>query len=306
VQTEIDDDFEMKILDSWVKLKPHPRVHIILGQIDPPTDRQTLTYDSALMAFDRPGLNSKILTRGTKSTTGFTKGPAFDESNAGLIISPTSKKSPRDTGVTLFAKYPLSLDLVNIKVYGGIYDGINVPGKDTFRYTGRLQLNLYDSESEYHHFSTYLGNKKTISLGAAIDHQEDVATGTDYHLYSYDFFADLPVGPGGFLSFEAGYINLELFGFDPNAEGQGGYAQAGYFWNRWQPWIEGEIWYDDGNDEGNYYLARIGLSYYIKEHNANIKAGYEYFKANNNFTSNGISLSDDTVNTFAIGFYASY
>jgi ferredoxin len=73
--------------------------------------------------------------------------------------------------------------------------------QDDLRFTGRLELNLFEPETGYFHSATYLGKKKTVGLGASFDTQGNVANSddrgaVDYTFYTIDLFADLPVGPG--------------------------------------------------------------------------------------------------------------
>jgi hypothetical protein len=113
---------------------------------------------------------------------------------------------------------------------------------------------------------------------------------------------------------EAGYNNLDLDGATQlddggtirnakETEGKGWYAQAGYLIKNWnlQPWATYAKW-DASDDTGSFYDMQFGLSYFFKGHNANIKAGYEYLKADEN-----IGASDeDTIKSFLIGFYVTF
>ncbi len=138
-------------------------------------------------------------------------------------------------------------------------------------------------------------------------------------MWTLDAFADYPVGPGC-LTLEAAYINLDLDGAGPlsatgtpakNSEGDGFYFQAGYFFqnmdpawlNNFQPWFDFETWDSDGaGDRGRFDNFRIGLSYFLKGHNANIKIGYEVFDADRDFTG----TSEDSIETFVSGVYVTY
>ncbi len=64
-----------------------------------------------------------------------------------------------------------------------------------------------------------------------------------------------------------------------------------------------EQWGSDApNDFGSYDAIRVGVTYFIKGHNANIKAGYEIFNADQNFSG----TSEDSVGTFVVGAYVTY
>jgi hypothetical protein len=66
----------------------------------------------------------------------------------------------------------------------------NVGARNFFRFAARIQANVLDPEPGFFYAGTYLGTKKVLSLGAAIDIQDD------YIHYGGDVFADLPLGPG--------------------------------------------------------------------------------------------------------------
>ena len=70
-----------------------------------------------------------------------------------------------------------------------------------------------------------------------------------------------------------------------------------------QPWLGYESWQSDGaGDSGSFDGYRFGLSYFIKGHNANVKAGYEVLDADRNFPG----TTEDTVKTFVTGVYVTY
>jgi hypothetical protein len=186
-----------------------------------------------------------------------------------------------------------------------------------------VQLNFFESEPSYYNLSTYLGAKKTVAIGASIDHQQRIARDAitddniNYIYYSIDAFADIPVGPGS-TTFEAGYSNLDLedstalrdsaSGLPKNAketEGDGFYVQSGYYLENLnlQPWALFERWDSDASDDvGSWSAWRVGVSYFIKGHNANIKVGFEQFRADEKIGG----TADKNIESFLIGFYVSY
>lgn len=302
---------DVRLIDAFINLKPSPLANIIVGENMAPALRQNLTSSGGLMAIDRPGVIYKALTWGGRALSTFAT-RNFADTDSGL----RGDVDVRDLGATLFGSTSLS-DVGHVKYYLGTYDGVQNADDDNLRYTGRVQVNFFDPEPEYYNLSTYLGKKKTIGIGASFDLQPDVdrdaATGKkiDYTLYSVDAFAEYPLGPGS-LTAEAAYINLDLDGAGTlmgtgrnarQAQGDGYYAQAGYFFNNWQPWVEYETWDSDGADgRGGYDAYRVGLSYFIKGHNANIKAGYEIFDADTQFTG----TREDQIGSFVLGLYVTY
>ncbi|MDH4031122.1 MAG: hypothetical protein OEU49_09765, partial [Chromatiales bacterium] len=172
------------------------------------------------------------------------------------------------------------------------------------------QMNFFDAEPGYFNNSTYLGTKKTIGIGASYDMQDEVQNATggglaDYEYWSVDAFMDWPLGAGA-ITAEAAFSDLDLDDATAAAtqsQGDGWYFQAGYYINQWQPWFEYEEWDGDADsDLGDYDSFRIGVSYFLKGHNANIKLGYESFSPDQNFTG----TNEDEIETIVLGLYTTY
>ena len=82
-------------------------------------------------------------------------------------------------------------------------------------------------------------------------------------------------------------------------------SQTGYLINKekWQPWIMWEQWTStDPTERGSFDAYRLGVSYFMVGHNANLKIGYEKVDA---ATPIG-SSNEESVSTFVIGFYTTY
>ena len=101
--------------------------------------------------------------------------------------TPTESATGRDTGFQArgyFVKNRLEYRI-------GAFQGFRDAGSDNaFRYAGRVQYNLLDTETGFFYTGTYLGKKKILAVGAAFDGQKD------FHAYDADAFFDYPVGPG--------------------------------------------------------------------------------------------------------------
>jgi hypothetical protein len=225
-------------------------------------------------------------------------------------------------GATLFGAGSL-VDAAHLKYYAGLYNGVQEgTDADALRYTGRLQANFFEAEPSYYNSSTYLGTKKTVGAGLAYDAQDAVARSddvgdVDYRFYTADLFAEHPAGPGA-LTVELAYQNLDLddarsidLDGDPatpgrdgaRAQGDGFYVQAGYYLRQWQPWVAFESWSADApGGKGSYDMYRVGLTYFIDGHHANIKAGYEQFEADAPIGDS----AEDAVGTFVLGLYLTY
>jgi hypothetical protein len=311
---------DVNVIDAYINLHIHDLAQIIMGGHMAPAGRQHLTSSAALMAIDHPGISGYNLTWGLNGGAVFNTA-AFEDGNLDL----EGDLNLRDLGATLFGTFSLN-DMVHAKYYVGAYNGIHFMNDDDDkeRVAARVQINFLDPEPNYYNLSTYLGQKKTIGIGASVDHQQRIARdlinddNVNYTFYSFDAFADIPVGPGS-ATIEAGYSNLDLDnstalrdsanGAPKNAketQGQGFYVQSGYFINNLnlQPWALYESWYTDASDDlGSWSAWRVGLTYFIKGHNANIKVGFEQFRSDQNI---GRISDDKNIESFLIGFYVSY
>lgn len=312
IQTEFADDAggsggDMRVIDAFVRVNYNKWAQIYAGQNMAPSSRQSTTSSGAMMTIDRPGNNTKNLTWGTRSLGRFST-TTISDTDGGL----RGDNAVRDMGVTLFGSGSLS-DTSHLKYYLGFYDGVQ-NGTDNsdknLRMTARAQFNLFDSEPGYYNSSTYLGKKKTLGFGISYDVQDEVQDATaggygDYSYYSVDAFMEWPMGDGT-LTAEVAFSDLDLDGANANAlrsEGDGFYVQAGYFRNGWQPWVEYETWDSAAaTGQGDYDAYRVGISYYFKGQNANVKFGLESFNSDNVFSG----TTEDSINTIVLGFFTTY
>lgn len=314
-----NDANDVDLIDAYINLHLHDLAQIIVGELLVPSSRQHLTSSAALMAIDYPGITGYSLTWGLNGGAVFNT-TAFEDGNLDL----EGDANLRDIGGTFFGSFSLN-DMVHAKYYVGAYNGIQFmnDGDDKERVAARVQINFLDPEPTYYNLSSYLGKKRTIGIGASIDQQQRIARdlndddNVNYIFYSFDAFADIPVGPGS-ATIEAGYSNLNLDNSTAlrdsatappqngkETQGQGFYVQSGYFINslNLQPWALYESWYSDAsNDLGSWNAWRAGLSYFIKGHNANIKVGFEQFSADQDIGG----VADKNIESFLIGFYVSY
>jgi len=308
--------YDWRIIDAWVMLRATDELFLLAGQNMAPANRQNMTAASVLLTIDRPGLTYKSLTWGTRALSAFSN-RTLDDTDAGL----RGPAEVRDLGLTLFAVRSFT-DGVHGKAYLGAYEGVQLAGRDAPRLTGRLQLNFGDAEPGYYNLSTYLGGKRTVGIGASYDTQASVADSEDrgaidYTYYSLDIFAEHP-WMDGHVTLEAAFSGLDLDGATAlyttrgetgagrdatRAEGAGYYVQAGYYQNRWQPWAGFERWNSDAEDETGAYSAwRVGLSYYLRNHNAVIKGGYERLKSVMPLPG----TNDDTIGSFVMKCSVTY
>lgn len=294
---------DVRLIDAFVNVKYDNWTQFIMGINMSPANRQNLTSSGGLMAIDRPGVVYKSLTWGGRALHTFAN-RTFGDSAAGL----SADFAVRDVGLTFFGSGDTG-ENAHVKYYLGLYDGISAAGEDSERFTGRVQVNFFDAEPGYYNLSTYLGKKKTLGFGASYDSQSDVTFDSamslvDYGYTSLDAFVEWPAGDGA-ITAEAAFSELD---FDDapgleNAQGDGFYAQVGYYVNMWQPWVEYETWSsDDAADVGSFDTIRLGITRFFKGHNANIKLGYEMFDAD---TMIGGTL-EDSIDSLVLGFYTTY
>ena len=322
---------DMRVIDAFVNIHPMKWAQIVAGEHMAPAARQNLTSSGGLMAWDRPTQQSKVLTWGTRSTGSLTT-RAIPGTSAGLV----GDVDVRDQGFTFFGTGSFS-ETMHGKYYIGAYQGATTSGSNK-RITGRLQANFLDAEPGYFNLSTYLGKKKTVGIGGSFDFQDKVAFDgavagkeVDYKWYTVDLFADYPIGPGqatgefawnkldlddaDFLVANPALVTTGTGSSNPAlgdatgkaTQGDGFYIQGGYHMTNtfglpgtgWQPWFLYEQWNADGvNDAGKYDAYRLGLSYFIKGHNANVKVAYEKVKPD--------APGARDIDTWGVGFFVTY
>ena len=93
--------------------------------------------------------------------------------------APTQSSTGRDTG---FQAKGYLLDN-HLEYRLGAFQGVrDAKSSNSFRYVGRAQYNLFDTETGFFYTGTYLGKKKILAVGAAFDKQ------SDFHAYDADAF----------------------------------------------------------------------------------------------------------------------
>ena len=308
---------DVQLIDAWLNFKVNNWLQFIMGRNMAAASRQNLTSSGALMTIDRPGMAYKSLTWGCRSRAAFTNSAApYTGNGSGGSAVPSSPDAVRDNGLTIFGSGDLGPGgNSHLKYYAGIWNGVQSGVDDKDRYTFRAQYNLWDAEAGYYNSSTYLGAKKTLGIGVSYDMQQEVNSYmdgdesmlADYTYMSADVFLELPFSGGSALTFEGGYMMLDLDDAFKNSAGTGFYAQAGFYLaSGFQPWAEFESWssdFDESEDgtAGNYTNWRLGVTYFIEGQHANIKLGYENYKSDVAFLG-----EEDTISTFLLGFYTTY
>jgi hypothetical protein len=180
---------------------------------------------------------------------------------------PTESSTGRDTGFQ--ARGYFANDRLEYRI--GAFQGFRDGGSDNaFRYAGRVQFNLLDTETGFFYTGTYLGKKKILALGAAFDGQKH------FHAYAADAFVDYPVGPGAVTA------QFDYNHFDGSktltmlARQHDILVEAGYLLKALK--LTPVVQYSERNladlANGDEKRTAVGASYWWAGQNANIKALY--------------------------------
>lgn len=208
----------------------------------------------------------------------------------------TQSSAGRDVG--FLARGYLFSDRLEYRA--GVFSGARLTtglqqATNSLRGAGRVQLQLLDPEaSAYAYPGTYLGRKKVLALGAALDAQGS------YRGVAVDGLLSLPVGGNG-ISAQANLIHYDGHSLVPVLPKQDTFeAEAGYHFNtaKLTPWVKYETRsYDDAvkslvfQDERRF---QVGGTWYISGANLNLKAGYGVAKLDrlgqSALTQNGVTM----------------
>ncbi len=203
----------------------------------------------------------------------------------------TQSSVGRDTGFQ--AKGYLAGD--HLEYRAGVYSGFRAPGvKNSFRFAGRLQYNVFDVEKVPFYPGTYFGKKKILAIGAGYDAQ------SDYSAYAGDVFFDFPVGGGNGITAQADYIHYDggvTFNTAALFKQDDLFVEAGFFLGgpKIMPFVryEQQRYSDDVNKALNRTKYQGGLGFYPYGANFNIKAGFGRTDAPDN--SNVASTNQYTI-----------
>jgi hypothetical protein len=184
----------------------------------------------------------------------------------------------------------------HIEYRAGLFQGLRKPGvapamagakgeasgQNMFRFAGRVQINLLDAETGFFYAGTYLGKKKIVSIGGAIDLQDQ------YQHWAVDGFVDLPAGPGT-LTAQVNFGRWRGGNFIPPTGATGVpnaaalMAEAGYRLDAFP--IAPIVKYENENfANSNAANTRVGggLAYFPYGHNINLKAFFTNINAKPN------------------------
>jgi len=181
--------------------------------------------------------------------------------------APTQSSTGRDTGFQARGYFVGNHLEYRIGAFQGIRDA---KSENAFRYTGRVQYNVFESESGYFYTGTYLGKKKILAAGAAFDAQKG------FHAYDADAFVDYPLGPGAVTA------QFDYNRFDGGAtlttlpKQNDILLEGGYLIRAWKLTPLLQLAHRDisASSFGDETRTGVGANYWLAGHNANVKALY--------------------------------
>jgi len=192
--------------------------------------------------------------------------------------------------------------------------------KSNFRYGSRMHVSLLDPESEYGYKGTYLGKKKVLTVGGAMQYEPDAIYGDtvsktgskDYYAWTLDGFFEYPLTDIGTVTVSGAYANYKMdhayLGANPdslsyglNGEKNGWYVKAGYMlpnlplqvFGRYEQWKFANL--------NNIYNQKVdwagfGANYYVYDQNLKVTMEYNMTKFDRQDTVSGVRSKN--FNTF--------
>lgn len=243
------------VQDAWVKFNINPAFNIYAGMLITPFNRNFFTSAAKLHGLDYHVVLAK-----------YPNGSNLVWRDNGVMA----------TGLLLNNKLEYRL---------AVTEGVAKNNDDGPRVTGRVAYSLLDAEGDFFPGGTYLGTKKVLSVGAAVDFQNDAIYNADgthgkYLGLTGDVFWDLPMGPNRL----SGLLGVVYYGGDQNPnKGVGVLFDVGYALGKWEP-IVAVDWFmpdkrADGFD-GQLLHLHPGLNYWLNGYAANIKLDFGLLKNN--------------------------
>ncbi len=194
------------------------------------------------------------------------------------------------------------------------------PPTSSFRYTGRVHVSLLEPESNYGYRGTYLGKKKVLTFGAALQREPNAVYGDwvaktgekDYAAWTVDGYFEYPLKDAGTVTVSGAYLKYKLdhayLGANPdpasyglNGEKNGGYAKVAYmlpnmplqFFGRHEQWKFAQL---NGVYNQKLEWSAIGANYYIWGQDLKLTVEYSATKFDKEATVGGVVTKD--LNTF--------
>ena len=182
-----------------------------------------------------------------------------------LNSGPTVSRVGRDYGIQ-FRGY-LANDRFEYRA--GVFQGDRGESStNEFRYVGRVVFYPFEADKGFYYTGTTLGKKKILALGASYETQEE------YKAYSVDVFYDQPIGNGDGLTLQVGYLDYDGGVIFPELPKEAalqlefGYYFAGVKLMPFLAYCAHDFEAEELEDQD---LFQIGLAYYMKGYNRNLK-----------------------------------
>ena len=251
-----DDD--VQLLDAVAKFNFSNQFNIWVGRHIPPGDRINYSGGFFQNSFDFPIIASRY---------------TFQD------------RIGRDDGISAHG-YVLDDKLL---YHFGIFEGTDAlpNGDDALLYAFRLAYNFWEPDSgggTYYTSGTYYGDKDILTIGFALNIQEDAfgtnANPEDNVTFNIDLLMEKALSNDGVVTVEAAYYDYDRpgSGFTPGApidgDGEAYIIYGGYLfpqeigWGKLQPHLR----YQDFDDQLSQF--DIGVNYVIKGHSARISLVY--------------------------------
>jgi hypothetical protein len=188
--------------------------------------------------------------------------------------------------------------------------------RSSMRYTGRLHVSLLDPESNYGYRGTYMGQKKVLTLGVAVQGEPNALysdwkakTGEkDYSAWTVDAFYEQPFKDIGTVTVSGAYVKYKLghaylganpdpMSFGLNGEKNGWYAKAGYmlpgtplqFFGRHEQWKFAQL---NGIYNQQLNWTGVGANYYIWGQDLKLTVEYSATRFDKQATVGGVRTED--------------
>jgi hypothetical protein len=182
----------------------------------------------------------------------------------------------------------------HVEYRAAVLQGFRAAGsRNSFRTTGRLQFNPWDTEAGYTYPGVYLGNKRVLALGVGFDRQQD------YKGISADAFLSIPTGAAG-PTRNAFNGELTILSFDGDTtfaaipEQRDATLQLGYYLAgpKVMPFVRAEkqdfrARANNGRDNNR---QQVGVTFYPNGHNFNVKGAYSRVKPRNGDSTNEFTI----------------
>lgn len=234
---------ELILQDAFAEVKLHDALAINVGLMFVPFSRNGIQSAGTLLALDYGPY--------TFSTSG-----------------PTESTIGRDTGIQAKG-YALGNRLeYRLGAFQGARDARS---HRSFRYTGRVQVQLLDPEPVgFFYAGTYLGARRVAAVGAAFDAQDE------YTAFDIDAFVDQPLGPGA-ITAQAAYQRIDGdTTFLTLPEQDVVLFEVGYLLRtlKLTPVFQFSRRAIADTNAGDETRWSLGLNYWWANHNANVKAAW--------------------------------